>query len=182
MATLIAFGMLGLTLVWTVYSYNKFIRFRHRVRQAWSDVDVQLKRRHDLVPALAATLRGYTGHERELLTRLTELRHSDDPEPTVERADKETRLSGDICQALLVAEDYPELKANELFASFQKDLVNVEDHLQFARRYLNGAVRDWNQHTESFPGIIIARLLSFHPKNYFEIELARERAAPEVSL
>ena len=167
--------------VWAVWTYNRFIRLRNQVREAWAGIDVQLQRRYDLVPGLVATVKGYQKHETRALERVTRLRGH--PEMAVgERAGEESGLSRSIGRLFALAEDYPELKASEGFQQLHSSLVEVEKYLQYARRYYNGSVRDNNNLVEGFPSLLIARLFRFAPADFFEIELASQRAAPGVGL
>ena len=167
-------------LLWAVWTYNRFIRLRNQVDEAWAGIDVQLQRRYDLVPNLLATVKGYMRHESGVLERVTKLRGH--PElGVIERADQETGLSRSIGRLFALAEDYPDLKASEGFAQLHRSLVEIEEHLQFARRYYNGSVRDNNNLVEGFPALLIARLFAFRSASFFEIELASQRIPPAVS-
>jgi len=163
--------------------FNSLVRGRNMVREAWSGIDVQLKRRHDLIPNIVETVKGYAAHEREAFEQVAELRteglRSDDVK---ERSDSENALTKSIKTLFAVAEAYPELKANENFLKLQDALVEVEDNIQYARRYYNGTVRDFNIRCEAFPSNIIAGLFGFRRQEYFEVELASERVAPELDL
>jgi LemA protein len=173
--------ILAAMLAWSVWTYNRFIRLRNQVNEAWAGIDVQLQRRYDLVPGLIATVKGYMKHESGVLERVTRLRGH--PEMGVEkRAGEESGLSRSIGRLFALAEDYPDLKASEGFRQLHDSLVEIEEQLQFARRYYNGSVRDNNNLVEGFPSLIIARLFRFVPAEFFEIELASQRAAPEVKL
>jgi LemA protein len=166
-------------LLWAVWTYNRFIRLRNQVDEAWAGIDVQLQRRYDLVPNLLAAVKGYMRHESGVLERVTKLRGH--PELGVtERADEETGLSRSIGRLFALAEDYPDLKASEGFAQLHSSLVEIEEHLQFARRYYNGSVRDNNNLVEAFPALLVARLFGFRSASFFEIELASQRIPPTV--
>ena len=183
MTGIILGAVVAAVLIWAIWAYNRFILLRNRVREAWSGIDVQLKRRYDLVPKLAQSVRGYSEYEQDVLKEVTELRSGKaDQASTRERAADESRLTGQIRNMILLAENYPELKASQVYLDLQKGLVEVEDNIQYARRYFNGSVRDWNNYVESFPSMLIARMLGYRTKDYFEIELATEREAPKVSL
>jgi len=180
-------GPLGWTLLpplvavalWAVWTYNRFVRLRNQVNEAWAGIDVQLQRRYDLVPNLLAAVKGYMRHESGVLERVTRLRGQ--PELGVEqRAGEESGLSRSIGRLFALAEDYPELKASEGFAQLHRSLVEIEEHLQFARRYYNGSVRDNNNLVEGFPSLLIARPFGFRPAQFFEIELASQRLPPAV--
>ena len=163
---------------WAVVIYNRFISRKNRVQEAWSGIDVQLKRRHNLIPNLIETVRGYAKHETGLLQELTSLR-TGDGDPATRSAD-ELRISSALQHLLAVAENYPDLKASENFLDLQNNLDDIETHIQQARRYYNGAVRDFNTLCESFPSNLIARLFRFLPAQYFEIELPTQREVPSV--
>ena len=168
-------------LAWGIWTYNRFIRLRNQVDEAWAGIDVQLQRRWDLVPNLLSTVKGYMKHESGVLERVTRLRGN--PGLGVgERADEESGLSRSIGRLFAVAEDYPDLKAAEGFRQLHDSLVEIEEHLQFARRYYNGSVRDNNNLVEGFPSLVVARLFGFRSAAFFEIELASQRAAPEITL
>ena len=162
--------------------YNRFIRSRNLLNEAWSGIDVQLKRRHDLIPNVVETVKGYAQHERKTFEEITRLRSKmTDPDMTVKETEK---LESSFTQALksifALAEAYPDLKANQNFIVLQKTLADVEEQLQLARRYYNGTARDYNIMVESFPNNILASLFHFDKAEYFEIELATERETPEV--
>ena len=172
---------LGAVLLWAVWTYNGLVRLRNQVNEAWAGIDVQLQRRYDLVPNLLATVKGYTKHESGVLERVTRLRGQ--PDLDVEaRAGEESGLSRSIGRLFAVAEDYPDLKASEGFRQLHASLVEIEEHLQYARRYYNGSVRDNNNRVQGFPSMLIAGLFRFRNAAFFEIELASQRAAPDVSL
>jgi LemA protein len=166
---------------WGVWTYNTLVRNRNRVSEAWAGIDVQLQKRYELVPNLVATVSGYVAHESRALEKVTRLRsaHPDDIEG---RARDETSLSHSLGRLFALAEDYPELKASEGFRQLHESLVEIEDHLQYARRYYNGAVRANNNLVESVPFNLIARLFGFHSQRFFEIELASQRKVPDVLL
>lgn len=165
-----------------VWLYNRLVRDRNQVAAGWSDVDVQLQRRHDLVPALVEIVRGYAGHEAEVLRRVVEERNASRAASRVgEKAAAEGALERDLRQLIALAEAYPELKASANFAQLSAQLVEVEDHLQYARRFYNGAVRQFNDRQQQFPHLLVARPLGFRPVEFFEAEDAA-RTAPAVRL
>jgi len=166
---------------WGVWTYNRFIQRRNQVREAWAGIDVQLQRRYDLVPGLLATVKGYMKHESGVLERVAHLR-SQGELAVSNRADEESGLSRSIGRLFAVAEDYPDLKASEGFQQLHSSLVEIEEKLQFARRYYNGSVRDNNNLVEGFPSLLIARLFGFRLAEFFEIELASQRQAPGVRI
>jgi len=170
-----------LLLAWVAWTYNRLVRLRNQVDEAWAGIDVQLQRRHELVPNLVATVKGYMKHESGVLERVTRLRG--DPEmKREERASQESGLSRSIGRLFALAEDYPELKASEGFSQLHESLVEIEEQLQYSRRYYNGSVRDNNNLVEGFPSMLIARSFSFRPAVFFEIELASQRASPDIDL
>ena len=167
--------------IWGVVAYNRLVRDTNLVREAWSGIDVQLRMRYDLVPALVETVKGYRLHERGLFEEVALARARCAGSASV--ADKgaaESSLTRGIRALFAVAEAYPELKASRNFLELQRGLTEIEDRIQHARRYYNGTVRDYNIRVESFPGLIVARLAQFRRAEYFEIELATQREAPEV--
>ncbi len=176
--TLLVILALGVGLVWV---YNRLVRQRNIVSAAWADIDVQLQKRHELVPNLVATVRGYMRHEADVLENTTLARRGA-PKDLGPLAAQETGLSRSIGQLFALAEDYPDLKASEGFQQLHESLVAVEDDLQYARRYYNGAVRDNNNLIQSFPVNLVAGPLGFREAEFFEIELASQRQAPRVVL
>lgn len=166
---------------WAAWTYNRLVRNRNRVDEAWAGIDVQLQRRYDLVPNLVSTVKAYMRHESGVLERVTRLRGEPDMD-LPERAVQETGLSRSIGRLLALAEDYPELKASEGFGQLHESLVEIEEQLQYARRYYNGSVRDNNNLVESFPSMLVARSFGFASAAFFEIELASQRSAPEIAL
>jgi LemA protein len=170
---------LGL-LLWGVLSFNRFVRLRNQVRAAWADIDVQLRRRHDLVPNLVAAVKGYAGHEKATLELVTELRaQALSLANPAQLGEVEARLEQGITRLIALQEAYPDLKASENFAALQRDLVEVEDHLQYARRFYNGAVRDFNTILERIPDLVIGRAFGFSREDFFQAEVS-EREAPSV--
>ncbi len=166
---------------WLIWTYNRFIRRKNNVREAWSGIDVQLKRRHNLIPNLIETVKGYLGHEQDTLDTLTRIRTGTGDESSVAQvAQQENMLSKALGNVLAVAEGYPDLKASTNFLDLQQQLHEAEDQVQLSRRYYNGTVRDWNIMVESFPSNLIASAFGFRIAEFFEIELATERAVPKV--
>jgi LemA protein len=178
----IALLLIGLViLAWVGFAFNRLVRLRNRVRAAWADVDVQLMRRHDLVPQLVAAVKGYAGHERATLEAVVELRARalalDDPSRLGE---VEAALEQALGRLLALKEAYPDLKASENFLELQRELVEIEDHLQYARRFYNGAVRDYNTTLEQFPDLVIARGFRFTPGAFYQADQeAREASRVE---
>jgi LemA protein len=171
-------ALLAALLAWGIWIFNRLVRLRNRVRAAWSDIDVQLTRRHDLIPMLVESVRAYASHEQSLLQAVAALRtKAIVTRSPVELATLEASLEQSLGRLLLLNEAYPELKASENFLRLQRDLVDVEEHLQYARRFYNGAVRELNDGIQKIPDVLIARLFVFEPAEFY---LAREteRAAP----
>jgi len=172
-----------LAAAWFALTFNRFVRQRHLMREAWSGIDVQLKRRHDLIPNLVEAVRGYRNYEKELFERIAALRarclSTDDP---AERQGPENELTRELRKLLAVAEAYPDLKASQQFLDLQKTLTSIEDDVQLSRRYYNGAVRNWNIRVESFPSLLVARVFAFCIADYFELESVSEREVPSVAL
>jgi LemA protein len=164
-------------LLWTAVAFNRLVRRRNLVREAWSGIDVQLTRRHDLVPALVECTRGHATYERQALETLTRLRSAP---PSRARQVDENALSDHLRGLLAVVEAYPELRASDSFIALQARLVEVENQLQMARRYYNGAVRDYNVAVESFPSNLIAGRFGFTIDQFFEVESATARVVPAV--
>lgn len=173
----IGFGVLVL-IAWGIGLFNLLVRDRQRVREGWSGIDVQLKRRHDLLPKLVEAVKAYAGYEQRLLTEVTELRGKSLSAGTAaERGDREGALGLGIGRLLAVAEKYPDLKANQGFLDLQKSFTDTENQLQMARRYYNGTVRNFNTRLETFPSVLVARAFRFTPESFFQAE-APERAVP----
>ncbi|WP_337173307.1 LemA family protein [Paludisphaera sp.] len=177
----IAVGAASLALVYLAWTYNRLIGLSRRADGAWSDVDVQLKRRWDLVPTLVETVKGYARHESGTLEEVVRARAEATRAATVpERGATEGSLSGAVGRLFAVAESYPELKAGRNFQDLHQALVDVEDHVQYARRYYNAVVRDLNTLIEGFPSSLMARAAGFAPRAFFQIDVA-ERSAPRVA-
>jgi LemA protein len=178
--TWLVLALLATVLVGAVWLYNRLVADRNQVRQGYADIDVQLKRRADLVPRLVDTVRAYADYEKSLLTTVTELRASALAAPRVaERFGIERSLGERLQQLVLLQEAYPQLKADANFRQLSDELVEVEDHLQYARRFYNGAVKQYLTRIESFPHLVVARLLGFGPEPFFETD---DRAAVRVAL
>lgn len=180
--TLIIIGTIILVLIIIVIAtYNKLIRYKNRTDEAWSDISVQLKRRHDLIPNLIETVKGYARHERELLERVTQARsravEAGNPK---EQGQAENALSGTLKSLFAVAENYPDLKANENFLNLQNELSDTENKIQASRRFYNTNVRDFNTALETFPTNLIATMFNFKGRDFFEME-ETEKEAPSVN-
>ena len=180
-ATIIILVLVGVLIVVFITIYNRFIRVRNLVEEGWSGIDVQLKRRANLIPNLVEAIKGYMGHERQLLSKFTELRaQSMRAQEVGEKARLEGLLSRSLANVFAVAEGYPDLKANQNFMELQKQLSEIEEQIHMARRYYNGTVRNLNIQVESFPSNIIATIFNFTRADFFEIEDEAERAVPGV--
>jgi LemA protein len=182
MGLLILLAIVVAAALWAVSIYNSLVRRRNVVAEAWSGIDAQLKRRADLIPNLVETVKGYAGHERETFEDLAHLRSQGQAQTDVaQRAQTEAAITAAIGRVMAVAEAYPQLRASENFQSLQKDLSEIEDQIQLARRYYNGAVRDFNVMIEQFPSNLVANWGSFKPAPFFQIDDAADRAVPKVS-
>ncbi len=168
--------------MWFVGVYNGLVRLRNQMREAWSGIDVQLKRRYDLIPNLVETVKGYASHERELLENVAQARSmAQSAQGVAAKGEAEANLTNAIRGLFAVVENYPDLKANQGFLELQNSLQQIEDDLQMARRYYNGTVRDLNTSIETFPNSIVAGMGQFKPAEFFEVESAAEREAPKVA-
>jgi LemA protein len=177
----VVLGIIVLVALWAVVIFNKLVKNRNLVQEGWSGIDVQLKRRYNLIPNLVETVKGYAGHEKETLEKVVELRNSAARAQTAgEKAPIENMLTETLRQLFALAEAYPDLKANQNFLELQGQLSIIEEQIQLSRRYYNGTARDMNILVQSFPSNIIARSLGFNKADYFEIELASQREAPKV--
>ncbi|MGD8829407.1 MAG: LemA family protein [Pseudomonadales bacterium] len=179
LATIVVLGILLAAAVWI---YNQLVRARNQVRNAWSDIDVQLARRHDLVPPLVSAVKAYADYEQATLTAVTELRtRAASAGRLPDKAALEDAMEKGLHRLIAVQESYPDLKADSNFRDLHMRLTEVEDHLQYARRFYNGSVRILNTRIESFPHLLVARPLGFQPAEFFEADEAA-RASVEVSL
>ena len=170
-------------LLWWVTVYNRFVRLKQHMKEAWADIDVELKRRHDLIPNLVETVKGYAAHEKELLADVVRLRNqaASDTTPAAAGTD-ETKLQRKLSSLFAVAESYPELKADRHFRELQQELALTEDRLAAARRFFNGNVREMNATVQSFPTSIVASQHGFTSGEYFELADDAERVAPRVAV
>ncbi len=174
--------VLVVIVLWAVVVYNGLIQLRVRADSAWSDINVQLKRRHDLIPNLVETVKGYAGHEQRVFQQVTEARaRAMQASSPKDREAAEGALTGTLKSLFAVAENYPQLRANENFQSLQQSLTQVEETLQGARRYYNAVVRDYNTKLSVLPDQVVARLGGFQPKEFFQLDSPEEGAAPKVS-
>ncbi|PCI28613.1 hypothetical protein COB52_03430 [Candidatus Kaiserbacteria bacterium] len=163
--------------LWAIWAYNSFIRLINRAKEAWADIDVQLKRRYDLIPNLIETVKAYASHEQDTLAKVTEMRTAAMNATGMEaQGQAENMLTGALKSLFAVSENYPDLKANENFAELQRELVDTENKIQASRRFYNTNVRDLNTAVESFPNNIIANMFKFEQRDFFELaeDAARE--------
>ncbi len=179
----VGLGIVAVIAIAVVILFNQLVGKRNMVNNGWADIDVQLKRRADLIPQLVTTVQGYAAHERQLfedviMKRNAAMQAGDNPG---ERGRKESALAAPVNKLLAVAEDYPDLKASENFAELQNELSDTENKIEMARRFYNGAVREMNVAVESFPGNLVAGLFGFGRRHFFEIEMA-DRAVPTLDL
>jgi LemA protein len=183
MTSIVLLLLLAALAVWGVWIFNLLVKDRNQVRSAWSDIDVQLTRRHDLVPQLVEAVKAYAAYERATLEAVTELRTRSEQAGRLEdRARLEDELQAGIERLIAVAEAYPELKADANFLELQRQLTEVEDHLQYARRFYNGAVRIYNTRIETFPHMFVARPFGFSPAEFFAVSAGEVRAAPQLEM
>ena len=174
-------ALVAIALFWLIGVYNGLIRLRNRVKEAWSDIDVQLKRRYDLIPNLMETVKGYMKHEEGVLTKVTEARSramsAKGPE---EKGKAENALSETLKSLFAITENYPDLKASQNFLQLQDEISDTENKIQASRRFYNGQVRDFNTKIQIFPNNLIAGLLSFKAENFFAIENDKEKENVQV--
>ena len=182
----IALSVLGVALLfglWLISFYNRLVAGRNLVEEAWSGIKVQLKRRHDLIPSLVNTVKGYAAHEQQTLEKVILARTaavSAQKEDVQSVMQAENGLSAALRKLFALSESYPELKANENFLHLQKQLASLEDEIQMARRYYNGTARDQNNRVQQFPGNLVASRFGFEKTDYFDLENEEEAAVPQV--
>ncbi|PCJ24666.1 MAG: hypothetical protein COA96_09080 [SAR86 cluster bacterium] len=165
-----------------IWIYNQLVRDRNQVLAAWSDIDVQLKRRHNLVPQLITTVKAYADFEKATMIAVTELRtRSEAASHLPEKASLEKEIVSAIGRLTILAENYPDLKADENFRQLHTELTDIENHIQYARRFYNGAVRIFNTHVQSFPHFLLARVFKFQIAEFFEVENENIREAPSIN-
>src|SRR5882724_7037332 len=178
----ILLGLAVLVGLWGIGTFNGLVRRRNVVAEAWSGIETQLKRRADLIPNLVETVKGYATHERTTFDELARLRSaSQSGQDIAQRAQTEQAISTAIGRIMAVAESYPQLRASENFQSLQKDLADIEDQIQMARRYYNACVRDLNVAVEQFPSNFVAGSFGFKKADFFQIENAADRQVPKVA-
>lgn len=175
------FILIIVLIIYAIYIYNKLIRNRTMVDEAWSGIDVHLKKRYDLIPNLVNTVKGYAAHEKELFEKLAELRAAGMGANNLkDQATAETGITRALGQLFAIAENYPELKANQNFIELQREVAGIETELQRARQYYNGTVRNYNIMIEQFPSNLIANATHHVPAEFFELSSDAERSVPEI--
>lgn len=184
MLPIILLVIVAIFVIWAISIFNGLVTLKNRIDEAESDIDVQLKRRHDLIPNLINTVKGYATHERELLERVTQARAdavSAGTDNVAHRAQAENTLTNTLRSLFAVAENYPELKANQNFLALQEELSDTENKIMSSRRFYNSNVRDYNIRRESFPSSIMANTFNFGPRELFELDDVKEKELPKVS-
>ena len=178
---LVLVGLIVILFAWVAGAYNGLVRLRNQLENAWAQIDVQLKRRHDLIPNLVETVKGYAKHERETFEKVTQARNMAMSAKTVgERAEAENVLTGALKSLFAVAEAYPELKANQNFLGLQEELTSTENKISFSRQFYNDTVMTFNTRIEVFPTNFIAGMFHFTRHDFFEVKAEEEREAPKV--
>ncbi len=185
--TVIIIAIIGaavlLPLVWFIATFNRFVRLRQHIQESWADIDVELKRRYDLIPNLVQTVKGYAAHERGVLERVIELRNkaAANHGPAASQAVDESALLVGLKQVFTLAEGYPRLKADANYLALQQELANTEDRIAAARRFFNGNVREMNGLCGQFPTNIVGSMFKFQPGTFFELSSEAERVVPRVN-
>ena len=181
MGLIIVLAIIAFVALYGVAVYNKLVKFRTLVDEAWSGINVQLKKRHDLIPNLMETVRGYAAHEKETFESVTLARNTAIQAQSVKTQEvAENQLSGALSRLLAVSERYPELKANQNFLQLQEQLGTIEGDIEKSRRYYNGAVRQKNIAIQTFPSNMIANMFGFEKSPFFELESEAEKAVPQI--
>ncbi len=183
-AVWVIIGIVVIIVIAFIATYNGLVRLRNQVKNAWAQIDVQLKRRYDLIPNLVETVKGYAKHERETLDSVTNARNLAQQAASAsvgERSKAEGELSSALSRLLAVVENYPDLKANQNFLALQEELTSTENKISFSRQFYNDSVMKYNNQTQMFPSNIIAGMTGFKASEFFEVEAAAEREAPKVS-
>jgi len=181
MALILILVIIVIVIVFLIGLYNGLVQLKVRADSAWSDIDIQLKRRHDLIPNIVETVKGYAAHEKGTFENIAKWRSAAMGATAPEdRAQAENQLTGALRQLFAVAEAYPELKASEQFTQLTQSLQEVEDAIQNARRYYNAVVRDYNTRIQTFPGNVFAGMFGFQQRQFFELTAPAEREAPQV--
>ena len=183
-AVWVIIGIIVILVIIFIATYNSLVRLRNQVKNAWAQIDVQLKRRHDLIPNLVETVKGYMKHERETLEAVTKARNLAQQLSSAgagERSKAEGELSSALARLLAVAERYPDLKANQNFLALQEELTSTENKISFSRQFYNDSVLNYNNKTQMFPSNVIASMTGFKAGEFFEVTVAEEKEAPKVS-
>jgi len=178
---IVVIAVVVIALLWLAGSYNLLVRLRNRVRNSWAQIDVQLRRRYDLIPNLVETVKGYAAHERETLENVVKARQAGINAKSVpEQAQAENMITGALRQLFALSEAYPDLKANQNFLALQEELASTENKISFARQYYNDTVQSMNNRVQMFPTNIVADMFGFKGEEFFEIEEPGVREAPKV--
>jgi LemA protein len=178
---LVVVGLIVIIILWLIGAYNGLVQLRNQAQNAWSQIDVQLKRRHDLIPNLVETARGYMQHERETLEAVTRARNlAQQASGPAQAAPAERQLSSALGQFFLVVEQYPNLKANENFLALQEELTSTENKISFARQFYNDATMTFRTRLQTFPTNIIAGMFNFKEMEFFQLESEADKAVPQV--
>jgi LemA protein len=182
MIVFLVIGGLALLVVgWLVLTYNGLVRLRNGVKNAWAQIDVQLRRRYDLIPNLVETVKGYAAHEKETFENVVKARQAGiDASSIKEQGQAENMITGALRRLFALSEAYPDLKANTNFLALQEELASTENKIGFARQYYNDAVQTFNTRQQMFPANMVARMMGFEPSDFFELEEAEMREAPKV--
>ena len=167
----VVIAVVVLLVLWTIYAFNRLVKYRNRTDEGWAQIDVQLRRRYDLIPNLVQTVEGYAAHERETFEEVTKARsRAESAQGVAGQADAENAVSSGLRQLLAVAENYPDLKANANFLALQEELTGTESKIAYARQYYNDQVRLLNTAIQSFPSSVLANIFHFSPREFFDIE------------
>jgi LemA protein len=181
MITYILLGIVSIIVIYLIITFNSFIHFKNKIKSAWSDIDIQLKKRHDLIPQLVKIVKGYANHEKDTLESVTEMRtEAMNSQKITDKSHTENMLSGALKTIFAVSENYPNLKADKNFLQLQTELAEVEDHIQMARRYYNGSVKQFNTKIQTFPNLLVAQVLGYKSENFFELDGDNEREVVDV--
>jgi len=174
-------GVIAVAGLWLLVTYNGLVSLRNQVKNAWAQIDVQLKRRYDLIPNIVETVKGYAAHEKDTLERVVKARQAGIDASTVrDQAAAENMITGALRQLFALSEAYPNLKANENFLALQEELSATENRISFSRQYYNDTVQNFNTRQQQFPANMVSGMFGFQPADFFEIEMAAEREAPKV--
>jgi len=179
-ALIVVVALVLLVVAWFIAAYNGFVNLRNRIDNAWAQIDVQLKRRYDLIPNLVETVKGYASHERQTLENVIQARSAGvAAQSPGEQAQAENMISGALRQLFALQEAYPDLKANQNFLNMQEELTSTEDRISYSRQFYNDQVRKYNTKIQSFPQLVVANMFNFGPREFFETE-EQTREAPRV--